>query len=100
MTSIETVSIVIAAISVVIGVINSINSNRKAEEHRQTEIHTRQAELFMQMYRDWSAPEFRKAIHKMMFDHSWTDPEDFRQKYGARTNRDEFVDTYLRQATF
>jgi hypothetical protein len=99
MTSIETISIVIAAVSVVIGVINSIRSNQKAEEQRQTEIQTRQAELFMQMYRDWSAPEFRKAVIDMSYHHSWEDFAEFNEKYGSLTNTDEWVNTYIRQAT-
>jgi len=50
MVSIETISIVIAAVSVVIGVILSLNS-------RKQELETRQAELFMQIYTKWSDPK-------------------------------------------
>jgi hypothetical protein len=98
MASIETVSIVIAAVSVVIGVINSIRSNQKADQQRQTEIQTRQAELFMQMYHDWSTPEFRKAIARMNFQHSWSTVDEFTEKYGWN-NLDEWINTYVRQAT-
>ena len=45
---VQTVSIVIAAVSVVIGVANSILTNRRAESRRQIELETRQAEFYMQ----------------------------------------------------
>lgn len=44
---IPTVSIVIAAVSVVIGVINSIMSNRKAEEQRQMQLFTQLYDYFV-----------------------------------------------------
>lgn len=65
MVDVQTISIVVAAVGVFIAAINSVYSSREATRQRQTEIETRQAELFMQMYRDWSAPGFRKAIQTM-----------------------------------
>ena len=61
-------------------------SNQKAEEQRQTEIQTRQAELFMQMYWDWSALEFRKAVVRMTRHHTWSTVAEFDEKYGAQSN--------------
>ena len=72
LVSIETISIIIAAASVVIGVVLSLNS-------RKQELETRQAELLMQLYNRYNDTEFRKAAHAI---HSqiW-DPQDFRAKY-------------------
>ena len=84
---VQTVSIVIAAVSVVIGVINSIMSNQKADQQRQTEIDTRQAELFMRLYDRYSSIEFRDTITKMM-QWTWTDYDDFVNKYGKVVNPD------------
>ena len=44
---VQTVSIVIAAVSVVIGVINSIMSNKKAEEQRQMQLFTQLYDYFV-----------------------------------------------------
>lgn len=46
---IQTISIVIAAVGVFIAAMNSVYSSREAWQQRQTEIETRQAELFMQI---------------------------------------------------
>lgn len=104
MSELQTVSITIgiltACVSVVIGVINSIRSSREAKQQRQIEIQTRQAELFMQLYQGWSEPDMRKAMMKMAWYHQWDNAEDFMKKYGPATNLDEFIDTYVRQATF
>ena len=43
------ISIISAALGVLAGVINSIFASRRAERQRQTEIETRQAQLFMQL---------------------------------------------------
>ncbi|MCW4040091.1 MAG: hypothetical protein NWE83_04975 [Candidatus Bathyarchaeota archaeon] len=46
---VQTISITVAGIGIFIAAINSIISRRKADQQRQTEIETRQAELFMQL---------------------------------------------------
>lgn len=50
MVDIQIVSIVIAAVLVVIGVANSILTNRRAEGRRQIELGTGQAEFYLQTY--------------------------------------------------
>jgi hypothetical protein len=37
---------------------------------------------------------------RMMYYCEWDDFEDWQQKYGSRTNLQEFVNTFVRQATF
>jgi hypothetical protein len=51
---VQTATVVITGISIIIGVILSINS-------RKQELETRQAQLFMQVYGQWTTPEFAKA---------------------------------------
>ena len=48
LVDVQIVSIVIAAVSVVIGVANSILTNRREESRRQIELETRQAEFYTQ----------------------------------------------------
>ena len=74
MTSIETISIVIAAVSVVIGVINSILSNRKAEEQRQMQI-------FTQLYDYFVDKEFSQDYKEWYDIFEWTDYDDYMQRY-------------------
>lgn len=87
MVDVQTVTVVIAGISVVIGVINSIRASREAKEQRQVEVETRQAELFMRLYDRCSSIDFRDTITKMM-RWMWTDFDDFIRKYGSEANPD------------
>jgi type II secretory pathway pseudopilin PulG len=80
---VQTVSIVIAAVSVVIGVINSIMSNQKADQQRQTEIDTRQAELFMQVYQRFNTREFRQALQNVLYIQEYRGWDEFLQQYGS-----------------
>lgn len=87
MTSIETVSIALAGIGIFIAAINSIISSRKADQQRRTEIDTRQAELFMQLYNRYITREFRSAIIELR-KWSWDNFDDYIEKYGPITNPD------------
>jgi hypothetical protein len=51
------ISIISAALGVLAGVINSVFASRRAEKQRQTEIETRQAQLFMQLMDKCSSKE-------------------------------------------
>ena len=99
MVSVETVSIMIAAVSVVIGVINSIRSNQKAEEQRQTEIETRQAELLMQLYDRWSSKDFRRDSWEINTFWRGDNIADIRKKLFDQGDLDEIV-KMTTQATF
>jgi type II secretory pathway pseudopilin PulG len=65
---IQTISIVIAAAGVFIAAINSVYSSREARQQRQTEIETRQAELFMNVYNRWNTTELQAAYGLARFD--------------------------------
>jgi hypothetical protein len=75
---VQTITVVIAGIGVIIGVVNSLLSSRKADQQRQ-------AELFMQLYNRYITPEFRAALTELR-SWSWTDFDDFMAKYGPDTN--------------
>lgn len=96
---IQTVTVVIAGISVIIGVINSILSNRKAEQQRQTEIETRQAELLMQVYDRWSAKDFRRDSFEILTRWSWDNTEDMWRRFGPAGNLDDII-KFTTQASF
>ncbi len=87
MSDVQTISIVLAGIGIFIAAINSIISSRKADQQRQTEIETRQAVLFMQLYNRFTTREFRAALTEMR-SWSWDNYADFMAKYSPDTNSD------------
>ena len=64
---VQTISVVIAAVSVVIGVINSILSSRRAEKNDEQMLETRQAQLYMQLYNRWNSLDFAKAYTQVRY---------------------------------
>jgi hypothetical protein len=73
-------SIISAAFGVIVGVVNSIYSSRRAEKQRQTEIEARQAQLFMGIFSYVLDPEFLDMYWKVL-GMQWEDYEDFVTKY-------------------
>jgi hypothetical protein len=83
---IQTVSVVIAAVSVVIGVINSIMSNRTAAQQRE-------AELFMGIYDRFHEQEFAKALWRSRLApdfKSYNTFEDYWQHHGPQADLDQY----------
>jgi hypothetical protein len=89
MVDYPTISIMIAATSVVIGVINSILSSRREERRSKTTLDTRQAQLFMQIYNHFSNPEFQKQIHYLHRHVHYENYEDFNEKLELEEQIDE-----------
>lgn len=93
--TLQTVGIVIAAISVVIGVINSILVSRRDErrqnlllKNQELSLETRQIGIYM---------EFTKIIQQVLVDYldffnqEWEDFEDYMRKYGPSSNPEAFI---------
>jgi hypothetical protein len=74
-------SIISAALGVLVGVVNSIFASRRAETQRQTEIETRQAQLFMDIYGHFRDPEFQMAYQDIMHKWKWEDYDEYVEKY-------------------
>ena len=83
--AIQMISVVVAAISVVIGVINSILMSRRAAKTAQTTLETRQAQFFMQIFDHFNEPEFYNKLADFL-TWNWKDYDDFIKKYGPETN--------------
>jgi hypothetical protein len=62
MVSIETVSIIVAAVGVFLAAINQIVSSRRAERQQQTQ-------LFMQLYNQWSTRDMAKQYGRIRYEH-------------------------------
>ena len=85
MLTVEVISVVVVAISVVIGVINFILMSRRAAKTAQTTLETRQAQFFMQIFEQFHEPEFyNKLADFLTWD--WKDYDDYMKKYGPKTN--------------
>jgi len=74
----QTISIVIVAVTVVIGVANSIFSNGKEKKQREEQ-------LIFQRSQGLSH-EYFKAYTYVMAAFDWADAKEFRQKYDQNTN--------------
>lgn len=87
----QTISIVSAAIGILVGVFNWIRKSSTEEKQRQTEIETRQAQLFMQLYDRRTDVESWRHWLEVCYQMKWENPEDFMQKYGPAINPDAFA---------
>ncbi len=74
----QSVSITIAAVSVVIGVIMSVLSLRNISRSRQ-------ASLFMDFHKQADL-EFIETMTEIVMEWNWTNAKDFATKYGPREN--------------
>jgi hypothetical protein len=66
---IQTATVVIAGISVIIGVLNSIISSRRANQQRQTQ-------LFMQLYNQWTAPALVSSYGNIRYNTQYPNISD------------------------
>jgi len=93
MVDYQTIGVLIAAASVVIGVINSILVSRGEEKqqelmlkNQEITLETRQAELFMGLYNIYNDVEFVRYFTEITRNWEWKDYEDWQKKYGLKTN--------------
>lgn len=86
MVDIQAVSVVIAATSVVIGVINSIYSSRRARATSETALETRQIATYLDFMRRIQTKEWVMGWADVMYRQEWKDFDEWREKYGPVTN--------------
>jgi hypothetical protein len=94
---VQTISVVIAAVSVVIGVINSILSSRRAAQNDQLMLETRQAQLFTQINSWWRTRDAVKAYGNVRYVYSQEylktkDFDDFLSKYHINVDPEAYAD--------
>jgi hypothetical protein len=90
MIDLPTISVVIAASSVVIGVINSILSSRRSARNEKLTLETRQAQLFMQLYNRFHNKEFWEYFNEFIYGFNAENPDEFMEKYGPINNPEAF----------
>ncbi|WP_455279326.1 DUF4760 domain-containing protein, partial [[Eubacterium] cellulosolvens] len=74
----QTISIVIAAATVVIGVVNSIISGRREEKQRQDQV-------ILQRFQGYGL-DYTRSWVEVIDTYDWKDFEEFNQKYGRKVN--------------
>ena len=91
MVDITEISAVVAAAGVLVGVVYYILEIRHQRSMRQTEIETRQANLFMQIYDHFYDEDFLSKLSEIIYRWEYRDFDDFCQKYGPSTNPEAFA---------
>ena len=81
---VQTVSVVVAAIGLLIAAINQIYTSRQANEQREREFETRQAELFMEIYNRWNSVDIQSAYGYLRHIYQFNDWQEFVQRYSIR----------------
>jgi hypothetical protein len=84
------ISAVVAAAGVLAGVVYYILDMRNQSRMRHTEIETRQANLFMQIYAEYYKEDFLTNLNEVVFSWNYKD-FDFWQKYGPLANPKAFA---------
>ncbi len=87
MSEIQTISVVVAATSVVAFVVNSIMTSRREEKRSQQTLETRQAQFMMQLNESMNNVAFWKDFIDLM-NMEWRDIDDFEKKWGTGGNSD------------
>jgi len=90
MVDLTSVSAILAAIGVFVGVVIAVLELRNLKRQRETEIETRQAQLFMQICDYFYRADFLSDENEILFKWKWKDFDDFWQKYGPETNVEAF----------
>jgi hypothetical protein len=88
----QTISIIIAASGVIIGVIFSVTSILISARNAAK---SRQAQIFMNFHSAVSEKEFFDDFFQILVRWEWNDAKDFSAKYGPEANQDDY-NTFLR----
>ena len=83
-TLIQTVSVVITALSVALGIGVGVSKLRNL-------VKTRQIQLYMELYNKIMEKDLQRYLVEMLLLWKWKDPKDFFEKYGPEKNLDEFI---------
>jgi hypothetical protein len=88
MIDVQTILTYLTLISVPIGVTYHIVTLYNSRKNQQLTLETRQAQLFMNIFNNFSSKEYQKDLENIM---SWqyTDYDDFFAKYGPDVNPDD-----------
>ena len=80
MVDAQGISIIFAGLSIAASIVYYASVLRNANKTQQTQLETRQAQLFMQIFNQWNTTEFGLQYQRCM-NWEWTDVDDFYTKY-------------------
>lgn len=83
-TSIQTASIIITMLSIVIGVGMGIVQFRNL-------VKTRRIQLYTELFNKLTEKEVQRDFTEVLMIWKWKDPDEFFEKYGPEKNPDEFL---------
>ena len=86
MVDMQTISILFAGLSIAASIVYYASVLRNANKSQQQALETRQAQLFMQSYRETSTPELQTIAFNIM-RWEWSDYADFTEKYVNDTSK-------------
>ncbi len=88
--TLQTIGILMTGISLTIAAAYYTLTLRNTQKNQKLQLETRQAQLFMEMYRDFKRSDIQKAYNDIINVWKWDSIEEFNEKYGRRNNYDEF----------
>ena len=90
MADLETLLTYLTLISVPVGVFYHVLTLNNTRKNQKTQLETRQAQLFMQIYQDMSSPEHYIRSNELLHM-EWEDWDDYYRKYGSENNPDAYA---------
>jgi hypothetical protein len=84
MVDIQTVSVTIAAMSVVVGILFGVIQFRNL-------VKTRQIQLYLDLYNRLMEKELHQYLNEVLLLWTWENPNEFFEKYGPESNLDEWL---------
>ena len=81
LSTIQTVSLVVGIIYYLTIMRSQQRTRELAFKAQEQAVETRQAQLFMEMYRDFKRPDVQKAFHDIVSVWEWENYDDFQEKY-------------------
>lgn len=91
MFDIQTISIIIAAASVIIAMINSILDSRRTAKNDRITLETRQMNNYLQFALGSQTEEFMTAYHEIALHQQWNNVNEWYEKYGPLSNPQAYV---------
>ena len=90
---IETIAFVLTGIGLTASIVYYANVLNNANKAQHLTLETRQAQMFMDLYKQFTDPDFVKRKRRVA-NFEFTDYEDFDMKYGPESNSDEYDDHF------
>lgn len=78
-------------VAIIVGLAIAVMELRHMRQTRDTELETRQAQLFMQLFEYLNSEKFMKDWTDIVWVWEWTDYDDYWKKYGTETNLEAHV---------